>query len=124
MCGALMSTFQDYIPKGGEGRFQGVRMCFTVLVPFLIGALVSMCINLAKIGDNEVAYMPPFDIFLAATVFAILALVPVVFVVKDSDRLRKHKLKEANTEKEALENIVENDVNSLEIADEATEIEE
>lgn len=99
--GALMSTFQDYIPKGGEGRFQGVRMCFTVLVPFLIGALVSMCINLAKIGENEVSYMPPFEIFLAATAFAILALIPVIFVVKDADRLRKQKLAEALEAQEA-----------------------
>ena len=115
--GALMSTFQDYIPKGGEGRFQGVRMCFTVLVPFLIGALVSMCINLAKIGDNEVAYMPPFDIFLAATVFAILALVPVIFVVKDADRLRKQKLESALAEKEALESATKDAVETTEMTE-------
>ena len=118
--GALMSTFQDYIPKGGEGRFQGVRMCFTVLVPFLIGALVSMCINLAKIGDNEVAYMPPFDIFLAATVFAILALVPVIFVVKDADRLRKQKLESALAEKEALESATEDAVETTEMTEVCT----
>ena len=34
--GALMSAFQDYIPGSCEGRFQGVRMCFTVLVPMVI----------------------------------------------------------------------------------------
>ncbi|MBO2516563.1 MAG: hypothetical protein CW338_04685, partial [Clostridiales bacterium] len=29
LTGALQSAFQDYIPAGCEGRFQGIRMCFT-----------------------------------------------------------------------------------------------
>ena len=36
--GALTASFQDYIPRGAEGRFQGVRMCFTVLIPMALGA--------------------------------------------------------------------------------------
>lgn len=32
---ALMASFQDYIPTGTEGRFQGVRMCFNVLLPMI-----------------------------------------------------------------------------------------
>ena len=49
---ALMASFQDYIPKGAEGRFQGVKMCFTVLLPMLIGPLITMIINLMKV-DNQ-----------------------------------------------------------------------
>ena len=101
--GALMSTFQDYIPKGSEGRFQGVRMCFTVLVPMLIGPLVTLCINLAKIDDNAVEYMPPFEIFLAGTIIAVFAIIPIVFVMKDANRLRQAKLDEALQEKKNAE---------------------
>ena len=92
--GALMSTFQDYIPKGSEGRFQGVRMCFTVLLPMLIGPLITMCLNLDKIDDSAPTFAPPFEIFLAATIVAILAIVPIIFVMKDSTKLREKKLQE------------------------------
>ena len=99
--GALMSTFQDYIPKGGEGRFQGVRMCFTVLLPMLIGPLVTMIINLMKMDDQSVDYMPPFEIFLAAAIIAVLAIIPIVFVMIDADKLRKRKMEEKLAEQQA-----------------------
>lgn len=90
---ALMSSFQDYIPKGAEGRFQGVKMCFTVLLPMLIGPLITMIINLMKVDNQSVDYLPPFEIFLAAAVIAVFALVPIYFVRKDAERLRGDLLK-------------------------------
>ena len=98
---ALMSTFQDYIPKGGEGRFQGVRMCFTVLLPMLIGPLITMIINLMKMDNQSVDYMPPFEIFLAAAIIAVLAIIPIVFVMIDADKLRKRKMEEKLAEQQA-----------------------
>lgn len=88
----LMSSFQDYIPKGSEGRFQGVRMCFSVLVPMLIGPLITMIINLEKIDEDVLNYMPPFEIFLAASIIALFAFIPIYFVRKDADRLRSSLL--------------------------------
>ena len=70
-------------------------MCFTVLLPMLIGPLITMCLNLDKIDDAAPTFAPPFEIFLAATIVAILAIVPIVFVMKDSNRLREKKLQEA-----------------------------
>lgn len=90
---ALMSSFQDYIPKGAEGRFQGVKMCFTVLLPMLIGPLITMIINLMKVDNQSVDYLPPFEIFLAAAIIAVFALIPIFFVRKDSERLRSDLLK-------------------------------
>lgn len=98
---ALMSSFQDYIPKGSEGRFQGVRMCFSVLLPMLIGPLITMIINLMKVDNQSVDYLPPFEIFLAAAIIAVFALIPIYFVRRDSDRLRKELLT-VNAEKEEL----------------------
>lgn len=89
----LMSSFQDYIPKGSEGRFQGVRMVFSVLVPMLIGPLITMIINLMKVDNNSVDYLPPFEIFLAASIIAVFAFIPIYFVRKDADRLRNELLK-------------------------------
>ena len=90
---ALMASFQDYIPKGAEGRFQGVKMCFTVLLPMLIGPLITMIINLMKVDNQSVDYLPPFEIFLAAAIIAVFALIPIFFVRKDSERLRNDLLK-------------------------------
>jgi hypothetical protein len=69
----------------------------------LIGPLVTLCINLAKIDDNAVEYMPPFEIFLAGTIIAVFAIIPIVFVMKDANRLRQAKLDEALQEKEDAE---------------------
>ena len=90
--GALMSAFQDYIPGSCEGRFQGVRMCFTVLVPMVIGPVISMAIGINSFDPTDSgAIAPPFEIFLAAAIVAVIAIVPIVFVARDADRLRAAK---------------------------------
>ena len=90
--GALMSAFQDYIPDGCEGRFQGVRMCFTVLVPMVIGPIISMAIGINSFDPTDSgAIAPPFEIFLAASIVAVIAIVPIVFVARDADSLRAAK---------------------------------
>ena len=77
LTGALTATFQDYIPKGYEGRFQGVRMCFTVLVPMIVGPIISMCIGLDAMGMNGADFAPTYEIFLAAAIIAVPALIPL-----------------------------------------------
>ena len=98
-----MSSFQDYIPKGYEGRFQGVRMCFSVLIPMIIGPLVTLILGLNNTDTGAAGFTPPFSMFLAASIIAALAVVPAFFVRKDSDRLRESLIKEADQPKEATE---------------------
>ncbi|MBQ8174298.1 MAG: MFS transporter [Clostridia bacterium] len=88
----LSAAFQDYIPAGCEGRFQGVRMCFTVLVPMIVGPIISLCIGLDAMGLNGADFSPPYAIFLAATVVAILALPTLLLVRRDADASRKRLL--------------------------------
>ena len=88
LTGALTATFQDYIPKGFEGRFQGVRMCFVVLIPMIVGPIISMCIGLDAMGLNGADFAPTYEIFLAASIVAVPAFIPMVFVRRDADRLR------------------------------------
>ena len=97
--GILMSTFQDYIPKGYEGRFQGVRMCFCVLIPMLIGPLVTLGLGLKDVDTEAAGFAPPFSMFLAASIIAVSTLIPAFFVRKDADRLRDTLLKEKELEK-------------------------
>jgi MFS family permease len=95
MTGALTSTFQDYIPKGTEGRFQGVRMCFTVLIPMIVGPIITLAIGINSFNPHDaVAAKPPFEIFLASSIVALLTFIPLHFVRKDSDRLRNTLLEE------------------------------
>ncbi len=88
--GAMTSTFQDYIPKGAEGRFQGVKMCFTVLIPMIIGPIVSLIIGINSFDgkDATATTAPPFEMFLVAAIIALFAIIPTIFIRKDADRLR------------------------------------
>lgn len=100
MIGALNSTFQDYIPKGTEGRFQGVRMCFTVMVPMIIGPIITLAIGINSFNPlDPAAAKPPFEIFLASSVIALIAFIPMYFVRKDADRLRKNLLSKRSENK-------------------------
>lgn len=100
LSGILMSSFQDYIPKGYEGRFQGVRMCFSVLIPMIIGPLITLILGLNNTDTGDAGFKPPYSMFLAASIIAILALIPAYFVRKDSNRLRDSLLKAQEAEKE------------------------
>ncbi|MCR4660695.1 MAG: MFS transporter [Clostridia bacterium] len=98
--GLLMSSFQDYIPKGYEGRFQGVRMLFTVLIPMVIGPLVTLILGLNTVDTSSATFNPPFSMFLAASIIAVLAILPGIFVRKDSERLRNQLISELNNTNE------------------------
>ena len=98
LSGILMSSFQDYIPKGYEGRFQGVRMCFCVLIPMIIGPLVTLILGLNSTDTGAAGFTPPFSMFLAASIIAALALVPAFFVRKDSTRLRESLLTQSDAD--------------------------
>lgn len=90
--GALTSTFQDYIPKGAEGRFQGVRMIFTVLIPMVLGIAIAQVVGINSLDAHDAGQTtPPFELFLAAAVIVALAAIPLFFVFKDADRLRAVK---------------------------------
>ena len=89
LTGALTAAFQDYIPSGFEGRFQGVRMCFVVLIPMIVGPIISMCIGLDAMGLNGADFAPTYEIFLAASIVAVPAAIPLLFVRRDADRLRE-----------------------------------
>jgi len=99
LSGILMSSFQDYIPKGYEGRFQGVRMCFSVLIPMIIGPLVTLLLGLNNTDTGAAGFQPPYSMFLAASIIAALAVVPAFFVRKDANRLRQSLLQQAAEEK-------------------------
>lgn len=84
LIGAFNANFQDYIPKNSEGRFQGVRMCFSVLLPMIIGPIISLILGLDAMGINGEDFVPPYTLFLAAAIVATLSLIPILKIRKES----------------------------------------
>ena len=102
--GALTASFQDYIPRGAEGRFQGVRMCFTVLIPMALGIGIAQAVGVNSLDAHSEGQMkPPFELFLAAAIVVACAAVPLFWVVKDSDRLRAELMRRKDAETAAAE---------------------
>ncbi|MBQ4375404.1 MAG: hypothetical protein II783_06465, partial [Erysipelotrichales bacterium] len=84
LTGAFSSSFQDNLPEGTEGRFQGVRMCFMVLIPMIIGPIISLLIGLDAMGMNGDNFVPPYTMFLAAAIVAVFAAIPIRYVRRQS----------------------------------------
>lgn len=86
VCAAVGATIRDYTPEDKAGLFQGVRMCFAVLLPMIIGPYIGSAVI---IGSNETytelgvtKQVPTPNIFLAAAVVCAVALIPMVILVK------------------------------------------
>lgn len=95
MCGYLsgMAVFgaliRDYTPENKSGMFQGLRICFQVLIPGIIGPAIGAEVlkNAEKIlnSDGTYSFVPNENIFLAALIAAavtLAALVPVFKMMK------------------------------------------
>lgn len=89
LTGLFSSAFQDYIPKGSEGRCQGIRMCFMVLIPMIIGPIISLLIGLDAMGLNGSDFVPPYSIFLAAAIVCVITIIPIIPLRRDADKLRE-----------------------------------
>lgn len=84
LIGLFNANFQDCIPEGSQGRFQGVRMCFTVLIPMIIGPIISLLLGLDAMGLNGDNFVPPYSLFLAAAIVAVMSVIPIAIIRKAS----------------------------------------
>ena len=92
MCGYLsgMAVFgaliRDYTPENKSGMFQGLRICFQVLIPGMIGPAIGAGVlkNAEKIlnSDGTYSFVPNENIFLAAFIAAAVTLVGLLPVFK------------------------------------------
>ena len=96
MCGYLsgMAVFgaliRDYTPQNKAGMFQGLRICFQVLIPGIIGPAIGAAVlkNAEQIlgDDGTYSFVPNENIFLAAL---IAAAVTALFLVPMCKKLKK-----------------------------------
>jgi MFS family permease len=82
MAGLFTASYRDYIPTGKEGLFQGCRMVMYVLVPMIIGPLISQfIINTANKGvTNDADIVYPMELFLGAAVVMLFCFIPAKIV--------------------------------------------
>ena len=100
MCGYLagMAVFgakiRDLIPSGKAGMFQGVRIFSQVLIPGIIGPFIGKSVldgaETIVGSDGTSSFVPTADIFLAALIAALVAVVILIFISKSQKpRLQK-----------------------------------
>ena len=95
MCGYLsgMAVFgaliRDYTPANKAGMFQGLRICFQVLVPGIVGPAIGAAVlkNAETVlnSDGTYSFVPNTNIFLGAllaTAVTVIALVPLCKLLK------------------------------------------
>ena len=81
------ATVKDFIPEGMAGRFQGIRMIFSVLIPMVVGPVIGdmACQRAAQTIINEAnaeVIVPAKNMFLWAGIVSIFALIPLYFLIK------------------------------------------
>lgn len=97
MTGYMVSTavlgakVRDYTPEKEVGLFQGVRMVFVVLVPMVTGPYIGEALSLINKNTyiNEYAIEviePNAYIFLGSAVILLLAIIPIVIMMKMEKR--------------------------------------
>ncbi len=87
LAAVLTATVRDLTPPDTVGMFQGVRMFFWVLLPMVIGPLITVIINV----DSPVLYIDYYGaqvreytpyMFLVAAIIGIFAIIPILFLKK------------------------------------------
>ncbi len=88
MCGYLggMAVFgaliRDCTPAGKAGMFQGLRICFQVLIPGIVGPAIGAAVlknaELIANSDGTYSFVPNEKIFLAALIAAVVTLAGLV----------------------------------------------
>ena len=98
--GLFVSSFRDYIPKGKEGCFQGIRMFLFVLLPMIIGPAIGGAIideygwyTVSEITGEEILNYP-YEMFLGAAIVAVFTLLPAIIVMKKEPAIRARLLAE------------------------------
>jgi MFS family permease len=72
----------DKYPKGDVGKFQGIRMIFSVLLPMVLGPPIGSTI-ISTFGIPIVGgYIPTPEIFIFGGLISVFAVVPILFINK------------------------------------------
>lgn len=91
----LNALIRSYIPKGKEGIFMGIRMIFVVALPMCIGPFIGSALN----NNFGGTYVDQFGVvnatpaslgYIVALAILVLTLIPLYFIVKNSQNSHKN----------------------------------
>jgi len=81
---------KDLTPPASAGQFQGIRMIFWVLLPMVIGPFIGERIitffGQPVVVDGKAGFLPTYLIFIAAAVVTLIALLPVLGMIRDAKK--------------------------------------
>ena len=83
-----LSSIRNLTPPDKTGRFQGVRMVFVVMLPMVVGSIVSGAVSssnryIAGVDEfGNATYTCPPVMFLLAAIIVLLAILPTIFLLK------------------------------------------
>lgn len=99
MAGLFTASYRDYIPKGKEGLFQGCRMVMYVLVPMVVGPVVSQfIINMLNRGVDEKDIVYPMELFLGAAAIMLFCFIPAKLVREKQGAFHEKLMEEMKEE--------------------------
>ena len=78
----------DSYPGGNEGKFQGIRMIFMVLLPMVIGPPIGAAIIQAFGIPTVDGYIPTPEIFIFGGIFSMFAILPILFIKKSEGAIK------------------------------------
>ena len=89
------AKIRDLTPSGQAGRFQGIRIFSQVLVPGIIGPFIGKSVlknaDIIVNGDGTESFVPNQNIFVAALIAAIAAIIATLIIMKVTKGKEKHK---------------------------------
>ena len=93
----LSVWMKQLFPKDSKGQFEGFRIIFLVLIPWIVSPFISNPI-IMKSGkfidpDGFTAYLPTYTLFLISTGLILLTFIPLVFAKRFHDQRIKDEAK-------------------------------
>ncbi|HML67072.1 MAG TPA: MFS transporter [Clostridia bacterium] len=93
MVAKLITTgawIKDLTPPASAGQFQGIRMIFWVLLPMVIGPFIGERIitffGQPVVVDGKAGFLPTYLIFIAAAIVTLIALLPVLGMIRGAKK--------------------------------------
>ncbi|MPM77955.1 Multidrug resistance protein MdtH [bioreactor metagenome] len=93
MVAKLITTgawIKDLTPPASAGQFQGIRMIFWVLLPMVIGPFIGERIitffGQPVVVDGKAGFLPTHLIFIAAAIVTLIALLPVLGMIRGAKK--------------------------------------